>query len=114
MNYKTYLFIASMLLFAACDSIEEIPEDKKKYVGVWRSENAAIEIKDDGFVSYAKIVDGVSETVEGPIKEFEGDSFIVGFWFITKKFEVQEKPHIDGNSYKMKINDMEFTRIDDM
>ena len=75
--------------------------DKQNYIGEWRGANANLLIKADGTIEYRReetVGDTTNtDTVSGPINNFEGASFTVGVMGQNTRFEVAEPPHENGN-----------------
>ncbi|MBV1910259.1 MAG: hypothetical protein KUG78_13230 [Kangiellaceae bacterium] len=83
------------LLITACS--KPLPADKLNYAGHWQSPEMTLLILADGTASYKRTKKGVNVSVDGPIKEFIGKDFVVGFAALTTTFEVTEGPHqVDG------------------
>jgi hypothetical protein len=98
--------IAAVL--SAC--AQPVPPDKSNYVGEWASPNMALRITQDGNVRYARTKDGVNKTMNGPMKGFEGDSFVVGIGPMTSTFTVTAAPHKEGGTWRMTVDGVEMTR----
>jgi len=77
------LFLASLLSVALVGCSNPVPESKMDYVGVWGGNGMALLILADGTVSYERVRGGGTTSVNGPLKEFVGDNFVVGVLFIT-------------------------------
>lgn len=82
----------------------EVPPDKKDYVGEWQSREMYLLILQDGSVKYSRIKGGVTKTVSGPLRGFEGNNFVVGVSLIKTTFVVSEPPHLDGSQWKMTVD----------
>jgi len=108
MNYIRFFAFIGLAILSGCG--EPLSEDKLEYVGLWRGGNELIEIKEDGSVSYAKVRLNSTETIEGPIKEFTDEGFVVGYLFLTKKFKVDKPPYQENGNWKMVLNGVEMTK----
>lgn len=82
----------------------KVPADKAEYAGEWQSPQMYLLILPDGSVKYSRISGGVTKTVSGPLKSFEGNNFVVGVWMVKTTFVVSEPPHLDGNQWKMTVD----------
>lgn len=75
--------------------------DRQNYIGEWRGANANLLIKPDGAIEYrrSEVVGDTTntDTVSGPINNFEGASFTVGVLGQNTRFEILEPPHRNGN-----------------
>ena len=108
---KVFLSILlTAFLLTGCQG-KPVPADKKDYVGDWYSPEMTLLIMQDGGIDYKRISgSGGKTTINGPIKEYEGDNFVVGFLFLTTTFEVQKKPYKDGNDWKMVVDGVTLVR----
>ena len=86
------LFLVLAISFLMCGCGIQVPADKAEYVGEWRSREMYLLITQDGSVKYERIKGGVTKSVSGPIRAFEGNNFIVGVPMITTTFVVSEPP----------------------
>lgn len=96
------LFLAVPFLMCGCGI--EVPADKAAYVGEWQSREMYLLITQDGSVKYKRIKGGVTKSVSGPLKAFEGDNFIVGVPMITTTFVVSQAPHLEQHQWKMTVD----------
>jgi hypothetical protein len=75
--------------------------DKQNYIGEWRGANVNLLIKPDGAIEYRReetVGDTTNtDTVSGPINNFDGASFTVGVLGQNTRFEIVEPPHPNGN-----------------
>lgn len=98
-----------ILLLSACAN--PLPADRLAYVGEWRSSEMMLLILSDGTVSYKRIDGGMTTSIDGPLKEFVGDDFVVGFLFLTTTFTVSEPPHETEGVWKMTVDGVQLTRV---
>ena len=61
-------------------------------------------ITQDGSVKYQRIKGGVTKSVTGPIRAFEGDNFTVGLPMIATTFVVSEPPRLVDNQWRMTVD----------
>ena len=108
-RYKFILICLTIFLFSACS--QPLPEDKLAYVGEWQSKEMRLVILQDGSVAYNRLKKGGHVSVNGPLKEFVGDDFKVGIWFLTTTFEVSEPPHEVNGSWQMVVDGVRLTRV---
>jgi hypothetical protein len=75
--------------------------DRQNYIGEWRGANTNLLIKADGAIEYrrSEVVGDTTntDTVSGPINNFDGTSFTVGILGQNTRFEIAEPPHQNGN-----------------
>lgn len=95
-------FILMIPLLQGCGI--QVPADKAEYVGEWQSPQMYLLITQDGSVKYQRIKGGVTKSVSGPIRAFEGNNLIVGVPMITTTFVVSEPPHLDNTQWKMVVD----------
>lgn len=106
-KYIFRLLIIALLL-AACS--KSVPPDKIDYVGEWQSKEMYLLILQDGSVKYKRLKGGATTKVTGPIKEFQGDNFVVGILFINTIFEVSRPPYQENDVWKMVVDGVELTK----
>lgn len=71
----------------------------------------ALLILADGTVAYKRLKGGGTTSVNGPLKEFQGDNFIVGFAFLTTTFKVTQAPHEIDGVWKMTVDGVSLTKV---
>lgn len=87
-----------------------LPPDKVSYSGVWQSPTMALLITRDGTVSYKRLKEGGTVSVNGPIQEFKGNDFSVGVGPISTTFVVTKTPYQDGDQIKMVVDGVTLVR----
>ena len=97
-------------LIGGCNSIP-VPEDKKSYIGTWEGVGFHLSISDNGGVDYRRVNGKRSTKISGPLKNFEGDDFIVGVLFFNTTFEVHKPPYLDGDDWFMVIDGIELKKV---
>jgi len=105
--------LVALLLLAACG--KPLPPDKVAYVGDWRASNMRLRITADGTVEYKREEKraGVqtSSEINGPLRRFEGDSFVVGIPGISTTFAVSRAPYQQDGRWKMVVDGVELWRV---
>jgi hypothetical protein len=109
MKKRTLLVIVPILLLAACG--QPVPQEKASYVGEWRSQTMALLLTQDGTVAYKRRKGGVTTSVNGPLRRFEGDNFVVGPPILSTTFEVSKPPYQEAGAWKMVVDGVELTRV---
>jgi hypothetical protein len=99
------------LLLGGC--AKPVPVDKVAYVGEWRERTMYLLITLDGSVRYKRLYGGVTTSIEGPLKEFRGDNFVVGFGPFNTTFVVAKPPYQDGVLWKMIVDGVTLTKTPD-
>ena len=102
--------LVGTLLLAGCS--KPLPDTKQKYIGDWRSKEMRLLILADGTVAYQRSRNGATTSVNGPIKEFNDGSFVVGFLFLTTTFEVTEAPREVDEKWQMVVDGVRLTRAE--
>ena len=87
-----------------------VPADKADYVGVWRSPEMHLSITQDGNIDYERHRGSAETSINGPLQQFQGDEFSVGFWFISTTFVVSKPPYQEGDRWKMVVDGVELTK----
>jgi hypothetical protein len=106
------LTLASLvLLLAAC--ARPLPADKSNYAGEWKGGPIHLVITADGRAVYERKQGNMSKKIDAPVKEFNGDNFVVGVGFIKTEFVVTAPPHEEGGVWKMTVDGIELTRVAD-
>lgn len=82
----------------------QVPPEKAEYVGEWQSREMYLLITQDGSVRYERIKGGVTKSVSGPIRAFDGNNFIVGVPMVATTFMVSEPPHLVDNQWRMTVD----------
>jgi hypothetical protein len=101
--------LISTLALSACG--KPIPPEKSAYVGEWRAQTMSLLIAQDGSVVYKRIKGGATTSVNGPIRRFEGDNFVVGIPLVSTTFEVSKPPYQEADKWKMVVDGVELTKI---
>ena len=89
---------------------QPVPPEKSAYVGEWQEPTMYLLITQDGSVRYKRLRGGATTSIEGPLKGFEGDDFLVGIGPVSTTFDVTRPPYQDGESWKMVVDGVELTR----
>jgi hypothetical protein len=103
------LLVIAALTLSACGN--PVPPEKSAYVGEWRAQTMGLLITQDGSVVYKRIKGGVATSINGPLRGFEGDDFVVGFPFLSTRFEVSRAPYQEAGKWKMVVDGLELTRV---
>lgn len=107
---KKFLAVLFLLgLLSGC--AEPLPEDRLNYVGEWQSNEMELLILADGSVAYSRMKKGVTTSINAPLKEFQGDNFVVGILFMTTTFNVSEPPHEENGEWIMTVDGVRLTRV---
>ena len=108
---KFVLPMILLLLLSAC--ADPLPPDRLNYVGEWQSKEMVLVILADGSVSYKRLKKGATVSVNGPLKEFVGDDFVVGVLFVTTTFDVSEPPREINGEWSMTVDGAKLIRINE-
>jgi hypothetical protein len=103
------VLLAAALILSACG--QPVPEDKAAYVGDWRSQNMNLLLSQDGRVKYKRVSGGMTKSIDGPLRRFEGDNLVVGIPFLSTTFEVSKPPYQAAGGWKMVVDGVELTRV---
>ncbi len=109
MKFKSIFIISLLLLLSACS--KPIEESRKAYIGNWQSNEMALLILQDGSVAYKRLKGGATTSVNGPLKEFIGDDFVVGFSFLTTTFVVSEPPNKIDGKWQMVVDGVRLFKV---
>lgn len=110
MKILKYVALASILLLTACS--DPLPQDRLDYAGMWQSHEMALLILADGSVSYKRLKNGGTTSINGPLKEFDGDNFVVGIGPMATTFTVTEPPHQVDGQWQMVVDGVRLTKVE--
>lgn len=110
MRKTLQVFVTALLMLALSGCGKPVPAEKAAYVGEWRATAMVILITQDGSVAYRRLEGGVNKSIDGPLKDFQGNNFVVGFGPVSTVFIVSVPPHLDGDVWKMTVDGVELTR----
>ena len=109
-SVRVLLPLLTLFLFACS---KPLAEDKQGYVGEWQSKEMQLLILQDGTVAYKRLKGGGTTSINGPLKEFSGDDFIVGILFLTTTFDVSQPPtQVDGQ-WQMVVDGVQLTKVEE-
>jgi hypothetical protein len=110
--FRIGLLTLLLILISACS--KPLPEDKKDYAGLWTDDKKTISllIQTSGEVSYERKEDSTTVTINAPLKEFNGDNFVVGIGFMTTDFIVSEPPTKKEGKWQMVVDGVQLTKLD--
>ena len=111
MKIKLIIILAISSILAACS--KPIPSERFDYVGEWQNKEMYLLILKDGTVSYKRLKNGSTVSVNGPLKEFKENNFVVGFSFLTTTFNVSQKPTRINNKWKMTVDGVQLTKTEE-
>ncbi|MEI8665125.1 hypothetical protein P4S81_09780 [Pseudoalteromonas sp. B28] len=98
------LIVILFSVFTLLGCSKPLPENKLPYVGEWQSKEMYLLILADGTVSYKRLKNGGSTSINAPLKEFVGDDFIVGLAFFTTTFDVTKAPYQEEGKWFMIVD----------
>lgn len=113
MKYNSIKCIFSLLIIVlfSISCARPVPPEKLNYVGEWQSKEMYLLILQDGSVKYKRLKGGGTSEVTGPLKEFQGDDFVVGIAFINTTFIVSKPPYQENGVWKMVVDGVELKKI---
>jgi hypothetical protein len=100
--------VTLVLGLAACGV--EIPEERQPYVGQWDAPDRSLRIDADGIVAYERRGNPGRVTLNGPIREFRGDDFVVGLPLLNTSFEVSRPPWRENGRWWMIVDGVVLVR----
>ena len=105
---KLILLFLTVLTISSCS--KPIPVDKLNYAGEWESKEMYLLILPDGTVSYQRLQNGGTTSINAGLSEFVGEDFVVGFAFFTTTFDVTELPHQVEGKWVMVVDGVKLTK----
>ncbi|MCE3264395.1 MAG: hypothetical protein K0R43_3474 [Pseudoduganella sp.] len=113
MKMRLGLVVAAILAVAAlAGCTKPIPPERAAYVGEWRGKQMDLSISKEGTVIYKRQEGSTRTSVNAPLKEFEGDNFVVGVGPMKTTFVVSAPPHQDAGKWMMTVDGVELTRVE--
>ena len=109
MKIKMWFVALLATLLSACS--EPLPKEKLMYAGEWQSSEMGLLILADGTVAYKRLKNGGTTSVNGPIKEFKGNDFVVGIGPVVTTFVVSEPPHKVDDEWQMVVDGVRLTKV---
>lgn len=103
--------LCALAVLAGCG--KPVPKEKLAYVGEWQEPNMYLFIAEDGSVTYKRIKNGSTTSIEGALKGFEGNNFEVGIGPMATTFVVSKPPYQVGNQWKMVVDGRELIKTPD-
>ena len=100
-----------LLCFSLLACGKPVPTEKSSYVGEWQEKTMFLLITQDGSIRYKRLKEGVTTSIEAPLKGFEGNNFAVGIGPMSTIFVVKKPPYQDGDKWKMVVDGVELTKI---
>jgi hypothetical protein len=97
------------LLIAGCSG-KPLPPERLDYAGEWQADTVLLVISPAGEVHYRRQDGGTKVNIDAPIKEFQGDNFLVGVGPFTTTFVVAKRPHLVDGQWRMTVDGRELTR----
>jgi hypothetical protein len=87
-----------------------VPDDKADYVGEWHAKTMTLLLTKDGSVRYKRVSGNSTTSIDGPLRRFEGNNFVVGIPLLSSTFEVSKPPYRENGTWKMVVDGVELTR----
>jgi hypothetical protein len=97
------------LVVAAC--AKPLPPDRLNYAGEWHGTDMALRITTGGSVEYKRRKGSSTTSINAPIKEFDGNDFIVGMAGMSTRFVVSVPPHQTADGWAMTVDGVELQRV---
>jgi hypothetical protein len=105
---KNFIAIALIVLLVGC--AKPVPKEKESYVGEWSGTAMTLLITQDGSVAYRRLEGGINKSIDGPLKGFEGDNFVVGIGPLSTTFIVSSPPQQAGGVWRMTVDGVVLTK----
>lgn len=107
---RTIALLTFALSLIGCG--KPVPPEKSAYIGEWQEPAMYLLITQDGSVRYKRLKGGVSTSIDGPLKGFDGDNFEAGIGPLATTFVVNKPPYQDGEKWKMVVDDVVLTKTE--
>lgn len=107
------ILVSLIIIWGLTGCSKPLPDDKLDYAGEWQSKEMYLLILEDGTVAYQRLQRGGSTSINGPLKEFVGDDFIVGLAFLTTTFEVSQPPQLSDGKWTMVVDGVKLIKTEE-
>lgn len=111
MKLKT-LLLPVCLVASLAGCAKPVPQEKSAYVGEWQEKTMYLLITQDGTVSYKRLKNGASTSIDGPLKKFDGNDVEVGLGPMATTFVVSKPPYQENGQWKMVVDGQELIKTD--
>lgn len=101
---------ALVLLLALVSCAKPLPAGRSAYVGAWTGPGIVLVISQEGRVVYRQGTGTFRKKISAPLKEFQGDNFIVGVGPAETTFVVTAPPRQVAGVWRMTVDGVELTR----
>ncbi|TFW33824.1 hypothetical protein E4O92_05605 [Massilia horti] len=97
-----------------------VPADKSAYIGEWRGEKMRLNIQQDGKVEYKRERPGKNSKgrkiidLNIELLGFDGNDFYAGYGIVSTTFVVSKPPYRDQGKWKMVVDGVELTRVEQL
>jgi hypothetical protein len=106
-------FAVSVLILLLSSCGNSVPLEKAAYVGLWQGKNMSLSISQGGSVQYKRSKNGVSTSINAPMKRFVGDNFEVGLGPVVTTFIVSQPPLEDDGQWTMVVDGVKLIKVKD-
>jgi hypothetical protein len=106
-------FAVSVLMFLLSSCGNSVPLEKAAYVGLWQEKNMSLQISQGGSVQYKRSRNGVSTSINAPMKRFVGANFEVGLGPVVTTFIVSQPPLEDDGQWTMVVDGVKLIKVKD-
>ncbi len=96
------LLILVVLVIAGCAN--ELPADKKDYVGMWKNNEVSLLITQSGRIEYENKGGSAKTSISAPIKVFTDQKIKAGILFFTTDFVITSPPKEENGVWTMVID----------
>lgn len=112
---KPLFLLAIVLVFVALTgcSGEPVPEDKSEFVGYWSAgDGSYVQIQKNGDCKYKWIEGNTTTELTSGGASFEDGKFLCSFLVFDGPFSIDEAPHEEGGTWRMKLEGKELEKRD--
>jgi hypothetical protein len=108
MKCYRWLPIFVVLVIAGCAN--ELPADKKEYVGLWKNNEVSLLITQSGRLEYENKGGAAKTSISAPIKAFTDRKITAGLFFFTTDFVINRPPREEHGVWSMVIDGRELVK----
>jgi len=109
---KNLLLILTIIFLVGC--AEQLPDDKKEFVGLWKSNQTSLLITESGRLEYETQKGSTKNSISMPIKNINESEIVAGFLFIKSTFELQGKPIKEDDLLTLVVDGEKLFKTDEL
>ncbi len=111
MKNTRWLVLAVLALLVGC--AKPLPEDKRSYVGLWKSNEVSLLITASGRLEYENRGGSAKTSISAPIKELTDEKISAGILFLSTEFVINRPPREENGLWSLVVDGKELFKADE-